>query len=308
MATRFEFVLRGANEVTLRGAGEEALDEIERLEARLSLFQPSSEIARVNALGAREPVRVTPEVFGLLRRAKQLHEETEGAFDVTIAPLVRCWGFMGGSGNIPRQTDLEQARQSVGMTHLLLDPDKLTVRFARPGMMLDLGAIGKGYAIERAAEILREAGVADAFIHGGTSTVYALGKAPGGNPWKVAIDGAEAGWEQEVALTTIELSDEAMSVSAPRGKHFESQGRVYGHILDPRSGMPAENAVLSAVVVPSATDSDALSTALVILGPAALGKLSGLRPGTRTLVAYELAGHRKAEAVGIQIASPSLRG
>jgi thiamine biosynthesis lipoprotein len=108
MATRFELVLHGKNAVALRAAGEEALNEIEALEARLSLYRPSTEIAHVNARAAREPVRVTPETFGLLRRARQLFEETGGAFDVTIAPLVRCWGFMGGRGKAADQTSLKR--------------------------------------------------------------------------------------------------------------------------------------------------------------------------------------------------------
>src|SRR3954468_11195994 len=102
MATRFEILLPGDNAVSLRAAGEEALNEIDRLEAQLSLFKPTSEISHVNARAAREPIRVTPAVFGLLQHAQRLTEETGGAFDVTIAPLVRCWGFMGGSGRLPR--------------------------------------------------------------------------------------------------------------------------------------------------------------------------------------------------------------
>src|SRR6185436_12336620 len=94
MATRFEIVLHGDNPVALRAAGEEALREIERLEAQLSLYRPASEIFHLNARAAREPVKVSPALFALLQRAKRLHEETDGAFDITIAPLVRCWGFM----------------------------------------------------------------------------------------------------------------------------------------------------------------------------------------------------------------------
>src|SRR5262249_24096079 len=115
MATRFEVVLYGDNPVALRAAGEEALEEIQRLEGLLSLYRPSSEIAHVNARAAREAVRVTPGVFALLERAEKLTSETSGAFDVTVAPLVRCWGFMGGSGKLPSATELAEARAKVGM-------------------------------------------------------------------------------------------------------------------------------------------------------------------------------------------------
>ena len=177
MATRFEIVLHGENTAALRAAGEEALRVVEQLEAQLSLFRASSEVAHLNARAAREPVRVTPGLFALLQQAQKLHAESGGAFDITIAPLVRCWGYMGGDGRLPRPEEVNEARAKVGMGLVQLNPDDFTVRFAREGVMLDLGAMGKGYAVERAAEALREAGVASALLHGGTSTVQAIG------PW-----------------------------------------------------------------------------------------------------------------------------
>ena len=102
MATRFEIVLHGGDPVALRAAGEEALAEIDRIEAQLSLYQPTSETSHLNACAAREPVRVTPNLFRLLQQSQKLHQETGGAFDITIAPLIRCWGFMGGTGQMPQ--------------------------------------------------------------------------------------------------------------------------------------------------------------------------------------------------------------
>src|SRR5438477_1752078 len=132
MATRFELVLHGDEPARLRAAGEEAIAEIERLEEQLSLYRPTSEIARVNGRAASEPVRVSPAVFKLLRHAKQLHRESGGAFDISIAPLVRCWGFMGGSGRMPTDEEVAQARDKVGMQFVSLDEESSTVRFARP--------------------------------------------------------------------------------------------------------------------------------------------------------------------------------
>ena len=188
MATRFEIVLHGDNSPALRAAGEEALDEIQRIEAQLSLYQPTSEVSRVTVRAAREAVRVTPELFRLLQQAKELHRETGGAFDITIAPIVRCWGFMGGTGQMPLPEALAEARKAVGMDLVELDEGNFTVRFARKGVMLDFGAIGKGYAVGRAAELLREAGVTSALVNGGTSTVYALGIPPDVDSWKVAVE------------------------------------------------------------------------------------------------------------------------
>src|SRR5215831_260933 len=188
MATRFEIVLPGENAAALRAAGEEALHEIDRLEAQLSLYRPASEIALVNVRAAKEPVRVTPSLFALLEHAQRLHAETGGAFDITIAPLVRCWGFMGGTGHMPHAKELAEARAKVGMNQVRLSAQDSTVRFAREGVMLDFGAIGKGYAIERAVEVLREAGVTSALLHGGTSTIFALGHPPEAEFWQVALE------------------------------------------------------------------------------------------------------------------------
>lgn len=331
MATRFEAVLYGDNPVAVRAAGEEALDEIDRLETRLSLFRPTSEIAHLNARAAHEPVRVTPEIFRLLQHAQKLNRETSGVFDITIAPLVRCWGFMGGNGHVPAADDLSRARACVGMDLVHLNETDFTAEFEREGVMLDLGAIGKGYAIERAAELLREAGIQSGLLHGGTSTVYAIGAPPGAMSWKVAIadprrasesytgsvlvrpaisadvrkdygpKGDQAGDARKSgpSFATVELRDESLSVSAIWGKYFRADGQVLGHILDPRTGRPAAGAVLSAVILPSATETDALSTALLTLGPAGHQQITGLRPGMRTLVAGEIAGQLVTRTAGI---------
>jgi thiamine biosynthesis lipoprotein len=301
MATRFEMVLHGESESQLRMAGEEALTEVDRIEAQLSLYRPTSEIARVNAFAAREPVRITPPVFRLLEHACRLHHESGGAFDITIAPLVRCWGFMDGSGSWPDSAEVIRVREQVGMQHVILDEDSMTVRFDREGVMLDLGAIGKGYAIDRAAGILREAGVTSALLHGGTSTVYGIGKPPSAEAWKVAIESPPGGDTAPKWLATVPLQDEAMSVSAVSGKFFAHEGKNFGHVLDPRTGQPVTNAVLAAVVLPSATETDALSTALLVLGAEEDGQIAQLRPHMQTLVVGAGAASFLPKSTGIPI-------
>jgi FAD:protein FMN transferase len=301
MATRFELVLHGEKPTSLRAAGEEALRLVEELEDQLSLFRPGSEIAHLNARAAREPVRVTPALFALLQQAQRLHEESGGAFDITIAPLVRCWGFMGGKGRLPRPEEVAEARAKVGMGLVHLNPADLTVQFARDGVMLDLGAIGKGYAVERAAEALREAGVASALLHGGTSTIYAIGQPPGEECWKIALEPPFRSSEAPTLLATVPLRDEAMSVSGIQDHCFEAGGRTFGHIIDPRTGEPALGTVLAAVVLPSATETDALSTALLTLGRAGHEKIASLRPGMKTVVVSDSGGARSVEAKGVQV-------
>jgi len=277
MATRFEFALHGENPVALRAAAEEALDEIQRLENLLSLYRPHSDIGRVNARAALEPVRVMPEVARLIARALELAALTGGAFDITAGPLIRAWGFVGGSGREPDPDTLAEARACVGHELVEVDGARHTVRFTRPGVMLDLGAIGKGYALDCAGELLREAGVTSALLHGGTSTVVALGHPPDRDAWPVALPAG-----RDTAATTVPLRAESLSVSAVWGKSFtDAQGRVLGHVLDPRTGRPVEGARFAAVATGSAAESDALSTALLVLGPAGRSLLESLRPGLR---------------------------
>jgi thiamine biosynthesis lipoprotein len=308
MATRFEIVLHGDNPVMLRAAGEEALDEIERLENSLSLYRTSTEIAQINACAHESPVRVSVPVFRLLQHALQLCAETQGAFDITVGPLVRCWGFMGSTGRVPTDDELAAARARVGWQHVELDAASSTVRFARPGMLIDLGAIGKGYAIDCAVELLREAGVTSALVHGGTSSIYAIGHPPQTPAWRVGVrasgdeatnanNASEANDANEAAqpgqplrgidpgaLPVLDLRDEALSVSAVWGKSFQSADRRLGHVIDPRTGQPAGDVLLAAVALPSTTETDALSTALLTMGCAGLPVLQRLRPAARGLV------------------------
>ena len=313
MNTRFEILLPGEDVVRLRAAGEVALDEIERLDAQLSLFRPASEIRRINRHAAEQPVRVSPPVFRLLQQARTLWQETAGAFDPTVGPLVRAWGFLAGSGRRPEPSALAEARSRVGLQQVELRERDGTVRFAQPGIMLDLGAIGKGYAIDCAVETLRENGVTGAFLHGGTSSVYGLGRPSEGETWKTALcDARRDRVERETSassgtappggvgldraseeptrdrnwlLAEIPLCDESLGVSAVWGRSFVAEGTVYGHVIDPRTGEPVQHAVLAAVRLPSATETDALSTALLTLGRPGLEVLSRQRPGARLLLA-----------------------
>jgi thiamine biosynthesis lipoprotein len=215
--------------------------------------------------------------------------------------------------------------------HLVhLDREQFTVRFEREGVMLDLGAIGKGYAIDRAIEILREAGISNALVHGGTSTIYGLGHPQDVEGWKVSIPrpqthgtpepgqfstssvspfdtghgglGKEEGQlEPSPAFATVLLNDSSLSVSAVWGKSFNANGKIFGHIIDPRSGQPANNAIMSAVVLPAATETDAISTALLTLGPAGHDRINNLRPNMKTLVVVDSNGQYEIKSKGIAV-------
>ncbi len=268
MASRFELVLQGDDEVWLRAAGEEALSEITRLDRQLSIYSEASEVSRINARAADGPVPVEPRLFELLQTAKRYAEVTDGAFDVTVAPLMRAWGFFRGSGRIPDEDAVARARSVTGMHLVHLDDSDRTIRFERKGVLLDLGAIGKGYAVDEAVLLLREAGVKRAFLHGGTSTAYGLGSPIDGDRWQVAVPypGEETSSEKESVLAVAPLENASLSVSAVWGRVFEAGGATYGHVLDARSGRPVEGTLLTAVVAASATEADALSTALLVKG------------------------------------------
>lgn len=298
MATRFEVVVHGTDEPRLRAAAESALDEIDRMEDQLSFYRPASQISHLNAHASSRPVRVDPELFDFLVQALRLHQSTDGAFDPTIGPLMRCWGFTQGEGRVPAPDELEAARQVTGMHWIELDPSRFTVRFRRTGVALDPGAIGKGYAIEAAAEILLEAGVQSALIHGGTSTARAIGSPPDSDVWKVAVPrprwtGAPNREEDSCLsmaaagdrpLAVVSLKDNAVSVSAVWGRLFETTAGTFGHVLDPRSGEPVRGAVMSAVITKSATVADAFSTALLVLGSDGPERLRAADPDLQSLV------------------------
>jgi thiamine biosynthesis lipoprotein len=271
MATRFELLLHGDDSARLRAAGEEVLEEIERLDAQLSFYRPGSEIRWINALAAAGPVKVEPRLFSLLQHCVELSRATGGLFDITVGPLMRAWRFVNDTGAVPTPEDLRAARSVVGIDQIELDAGARTVRFRRRGVELDLGAYGKGYALERAREILVEAGVESALIHGGTSSVATIAAPPGAAAWRIRLQAPLAD-RGEPAF--VDLAGGALSVSAVHGKSFTAAGRTYGHVLDPRAGEPVRNAAAAAVTGPSASICEVLSTALLVAGPSWLPSLT----------------------------------
>jgi thiamine biosynthesis lipoprotein len=273
MATRFELVLDGSTDVDARAAGEEALSEIARLEEHLSFYRAGSDISWINGHAASEPVKIEPRLFSLLQRCQALSLATDGAFDITVAPLMRAWRFVGDTGAVPSPALLAAARASVGFRHVSLDPVLSSIRFERPGMSIDLGAAAKGYAIDEAVGILRARGITSALLHGGTSSVHVIGAPSNGVGWRI-------GWHPPHASTqAFTLRDAALSVSAVHGKAFAEGGRTYGHVLDPRTGLPTRMAVSAVVTGPGSLEADALSTALLVLGAGWIPSLRIRFPG-----------------------------
>ena len=263
MATEFILLLHGENPAFLQGVAEETFEEIDWLEQQLSIYQVTSEVSGINARAANESVIVEPGLFRLLQFSKQLWEETSGAFDVTVGPLVRTWGFFRGRGNLPKNESIAEVLPRIGMNHVLLDAGRRTVHFDTPGVEIDLSGIGKGYAVDSIVQILQRNGVTSAFVNAGGSTFSALGAPPGSDAWQVGIREPFGKTKHAVVLP---LRDRSLSNSGNYEKFFEIDGTVYCHILDPRTGRSVKNVLSATALAATATETDALSTAFFVLG------------------------------------------
>ena len=275
MGTIFEISAYGKEEDTRRTAAaiEEAFAEIRQADQMMSDYRADSDLTRLNQNGGTGFVPVPAELYDLLQESVKYSRLTGGAFDVTSGPLVTAWHRATGQKRLLSDTELRRLLSLVGDSRLLFDDEQQAVRFDRPGVRVDLGAIAKGWAVDRAAAVLRRRGIERALISAGTSTLYAIGSPPSQQAWEIGIrhplseDVNEAANQDEgKILATVALRDEALSTSASYEKYIEIQGKKYSHLLDPRSGIPAEGMLSATVIAPTAAESDALSTGVFILG------------------------------------------
>ena len=271
MACRFEIVFNAGEVPDATALACDALDLVEEIENRISVYRDTSELAVLNATAAADWQPVSADVGELLAHAQALHDRTGGAFDMAAGALVRTWGFLHRQGRTPAAEDLAAALARSGMRHVALDAERRRVRFAVPGVEINPGAIGKGWALDRALDRLTAAGVANVLLHGGASSVRARGlqgpDLPGRCGWRV---GLRHPMRPGRRLATITLVDRALGTSGSGTQFFIDRGRKLGHILDPRTGTPAEGVLSATVLAACAADADALSTALYVLGPEGL--------------------------------------
>ena len=271
MACRFEIVFNAGEVADATALACAALDVVDEIENAFSVYRDTSDLAILNATAASGWQPVSHEVFALLARARELHDRTGGGFDVAAGALVRAWGFLQRQGRTPPDDVLAAALSASGMRHVELDPETRRVRFTRPGVEINPGAIGKGWAVDRAVELLADRGVGSVLVHGGSSSVRARGARgdalPGRRGWPV---GLRHPLRPGVRMATIALADRALGTSGSGTQFFVDRGRKLGHILDPRTGRPAEGVLSATVLAPDAATADALATALYVLGPAGL--------------------------------------
>ncbi len=264
MGTTFSLALYGEDRERMEAAAEAAFAEVRRLERMLSNYRPNSEWSRVNREAAEHPVRVSRELFELLEACIRYSEASEGAFDITVGPLMKVWGFYRGSGRLPAREEVQAALARVGYKNLLLDPENQTVRFAQPGVEIDPGGIGKGYAVDRMVGVLKEHGIATALVSASGSSIYALGSPPSEpRGWEVRIRHPR---DETQTVETFYLKNQSLSTSGSYEKFFVAEGKTYSHIMDPRTGYPAAGVLSVSVVAPKTLDSEAWTKPFFILG------------------------------------------
>ncbi len=263
-----------------------AVAEVRRLNDLLSRYQEESEVLRINAAGPETWTDVSPVTWRVLVEAMRYHRLSDGAFDVTVGPLVTYYKpLMKAEAEgepvrvFPGEAWIRSALERVGSRHVRLDEDRRRVRLDRDGMALDFGAIAKGYAVDRAIEVLQAEGIRDAYVEIG-GEVRTIGRHPEGRPWRIRVqDPRRPGDRAAPGLAVIETTDRAVATSGNYEQFFAFEDRRYSHIVDPRTGLPVANDLVGVTVLaPTCLQADALATALSVLGMDAGRKLLDLFP------------------------------
>ncbi|MCL4797581.1 MAG: FAD:protein FMN transferase [Bryobacteraceae bacterium] len=263
MGATYTIAAYGPERFVMESAIDAAFEEVERLDHLLSNYRPESEWSRVNREAAHGPVEISEELFALLQKCLHYSRASEGAFDITVGPLMKLWGFYKGQGRIPRRAEIRTVQSRIGYQHIQLDPGRRTVRFLKR-VEMDPGGIGKGYAVDRMAEVLHRHGLTSAIISSGRSSIYAIG-APPNEPrgWRVTIPHPR---DPRRNVAEYYLKNHSMSTSGTTEKFFAIGRRTYSHIMDPRSGRPAEGMLQVSVLAPKTIDSEAWTKPYFVLG------------------------------------------
>ena len=248
----------------LASAVQAAFEELERIDNWLSHYKADSELSRINRLSPSRPEKLSREMAALLARCREYSRLSDGGFDITVGPLMVLWGFVDRAGRVPHKEEIRRTLLNVGYDHLVVDEGQQTVYFRRPGVRLDPGGIGKGYAVDRMVQVLRQAGVQVALVNACSSSFYGMGFPPSEpRGWYVRIRDPD---EPGSRSAEIHLKDQSLSTSGSYEKFFEANGKRYSHVLDPRTGMALTGAHSVSVVAPSTLDSEAWATGLLVNG------------------------------------------
>ncbi len=301
MACEFEVLLNQHQYPQGADRAVEALDLVEQLEARLSVYRPHSDLSLLNRFGSARPIPLSSDTLTMLQLSQDIYGWTDGAFDITAGKLSEVWGFSRRQGAVPTDEQIADALLLVGSQWIELDAILSRGRLLRPGVQTNPGAIGKGYALDRAAQHLTATGIADYMIHGGLSSVVARGHRQHpqtGGGWLVSL---RHPWRLEQVLGTIRLRDSALATSGSGKQFFHFGGRRYSHIIDPRSGWPAQGVLSATVICRSGAVADALATALFVMGPEAAREFCRKHPqvGAILVVASQRAASPQIETYNL---------
>jgi len=285
MGTVLEITLCAPDVAQDRRALQTLFATAAHLDALLTIFSPESPVSQLNARAGRGAQVVPPEVAELLSLSRSYWQSTNRTFDITVGPLMALWRQAAATRTLPSPTAVQQAWTRIGSEKIKLLPHN-RVALTQLGMAIDLGGIGKGYALDQLTSLLRRQGLFRALLDFGQSSIWALGTPPDAEGWHLLIQQPDGG-----TVGIITLRDQALSVSGSLGQTFVVNGNRYGHVIDPRSGEPLRRDLLACVIAPSATQAEALSKALLILQEREGIALLQRFPGVEGLL-VEASGHR----------------
>lgn len=263
MGTDFDVLLNPDGPPQQLAAASDALAEVSRLEAQYSVYRDDSELSLLNRDAVRQDIPVEPRLFDLLHRACQISRDTAGAFNPAAGRLIRCWRDARRAEQLPGDEELAAAVAAGNLDAIVWDAERFTIRFETEGPQFDLGGIGKGYAVDEAAELLISQGVENWLVHGGKSSARVRGGHAGHEGWPIALHNPLL---PDRPFLTLLLKEGALSTTGTAVQWFRQGGRRYGHVLDPRTGWPVEHVLSVSVIAPDAATADALSTAFFVLG------------------------------------------
>ena len=300
MACDFSVIMNGGEHESIWSASA-ALDLLTKLEEQLSVYQPNSEVSQLNRRGYSAPQAVEPQLFRLLQLSKRLAEQTNNAFDLTTDPLIRLWSECREAVRVPRQDEVSERLCDVGMHLMTLDDANQTLSFQRSGTSINLGAIGKGYALDCMTDWLLASPEAtadpkqqseDFLLHGGQSSLIARGQHTGCDGWPVGIGNPLFPGRR---LGTIVLKNQALATSGSNIQYFRVGEKRYGHILDPRTGWPVDGTLSVTAIAAEAAVADALSTAFYVMAPNQIAEYCRLHPEVGAILIPLPQGDRRVE-------------
>ena len=262
MGSRFEITVVATDSIEANGYINLAINEITRIEKLISSWDPASQTSEINRNAGIKPVKVDEELYNLIARAVEISKLTDGAFDISFASMDKIWKFDGSMTEMPSEEAIKQSVAKVGYKNIILDPENLTVLLKLEGMKLGFGAIGKGYAADKAKKLLMEKGVSSGIINA-SGDMNTWGKQPSGDFWKVAITNP---MDKNKAFATLAIDESAVVTSGNYEKYVAFNNVRYTHIIDPRTGYPATGIISATVFAPKAEIADALATSIFVMG------------------------------------------